>query len=163
MVFKYKLPGMYPVPAQETGEELERIYRERGKCDAKDVVDESRPEDAALHPCFEWQDDVAAELYREHQARKLINCVVTVAEKKHGGTMEVRAFQFVQDTYTPLNVVLQSTDMRAEMIDCALREFQTFKRKLEAYKEIDAVAPVIREIDRAIKHIKSDRGEETCC
>lgn len=162
LVYKYKLDGLYPVQAQTAGEEIERIYHKRGQCDAADVVDESRPESAALHPCFEWDDPVAAELWREQQARGIINCIVTVSETKKGETVEVRAFPHVADTYRPLNVVLESKDMETEMKESALREFLAFKHKLDAYKSLDAVRPVIGEIDRAVRRLKGeDRSEQT--
>lgn len=156
MVYKYKLDGLYPVQAQTAGEEIERIYQKRGQCDAADVVDESRPESAVLHPCFEWSDLVAAELWREQQARSIINCIVTVSETKKGETVEVRAFPHVADTYRPLSVVLESKDMEAEMRETALREFLAFKHKLDAYKSLDAVQPVIFEIDRAVRRLKGE-------
>lgn len=156
MVYKYKLDGLYPVQAQTAGEEIERIYHKRGQCGAADVVDESRPESAVLHPCFEWSDPVAAELWREQQARGIINCIVTVSETKKGETVEVRAFHHVANTYRPLNVVLESKDMEAEMKESALREFLCFKRKLEAYKSLDAVRPVIREVERAVRRLEGE-------
>lgn len=78
MVFEWKMKGLYPVAAQAAGMELERIYKDHGRCDAADVVDESRPEEAVLHPCFEWRDHVAAEFYRQQQARNLA-CIRSMA------------------------------------------------------------------------------------
>lgn len=156
LVYSWKLPGLYDIPAQDAGEEIERIYHKRGQCDAADVVDESRPESAVLHPCFEWRDPVAAELWRERQARGIINCVVTVSETKKGETVEVRAFPHVAGTYRPLSVVLESKDMEAEMRETALREFLAFRRKLDAYKSLDEVQPVIFEIDRAARRLKGE-------
>lgn len=161
MVYKYKLDGLYPVQAQTAGEEIERIYHKRGQCDAADVVDESRPESAVLHPCFEWNDPVAAELWREQQARGIINCIVTVSETKKGETVEVRAFHHVASTYRPLDVVLKSVDMETEMKESALREFLAFKRKLDVYKSLDAVRPAIKEIDRAIRRLGGDADAQT--
>lgn len=66
------------VSAQEAGEELQRIREERGRLTPATVVDESRPEDAVLHPVFEWRDPVAAEQWREHQAATLIKRVRVV-------------------------------------------------------------------------------------
>lgn len=162
MVYSWKLPGLYDVSAQCAGEEIERIYHKRGQCDAADVVDESRPESAVLHPCFEWSDPVAAELWREQQARGIINCIVTVSETKKGEPVEVRAFPHVADTYRPLDVVLESKDMETEMKESALREFLAFKRKLDTYKSLDAVRPVLKEIDRAVHRLKGDaRSDQT--
>jgi hypothetical protein len=66
------------IDAQTAGEELKRIHAERGKLTAKDVVDESRPDDAPLHPAFEWRDQVAAEEYRQIQALNLIKVVEVI-------------------------------------------------------------------------------------
>jgi hypothetical protein len=63
------------VDAQTAGEELDRIRQEHGMLEPGIVVDESRPDEAPLHPAFEWCDPKAAELYREHQASHLIKQV----------------------------------------------------------------------------------------
>ena len=63
------------VDAQTAGEELDRIRQEHGTLEPGTVVDESRPDEAPLHPVFEWCDPKAAELYREHQATHLIKQV----------------------------------------------------------------------------------------
>ena len=65
----------FGIDAQEAGEELERIKQRDGTIVPAAVVDEARPEDAVLHPAFEWVDPVAAERYREIQARQLIKRV----------------------------------------------------------------------------------------
>ena len=66
------------VDAQTAGEELDRIRKEHGMLEPGTVVDESRPDEAPLHPVFEWHDPKAAELYREHQATHLIKQVRVV-------------------------------------------------------------------------------------
>ena len=63
------------VDAQTAGEELDRIRQEHGTLEPGTVVDEARPDEAPLHPAFEWCDPKAAELYREHQATHLIKQV----------------------------------------------------------------------------------------
>mgnify|MGYP001809541431 CR=1 FL=1 len=65
----------FGIDPQAAGEELERIKQRDGTLTAPAVVDEARPDDAVLHPAFEWQDPVAAERYREIQARTLIKKV----------------------------------------------------------------------------------------
>ena len=68
MTYKWKLPGIIPVEAQEAGEELDRIYKKYGELQPSTIVDESRDSSAPLHKCFEWDDQTAAEKYRETQA-----------------------------------------------------------------------------------------------
>jgi hypothetical protein len=66
------------VDAQTAGSELDRIRRRDGTIKPAAVVDEARPEEAPLHPAFEWRDPVAAEQWREHQASTLIKVVRVV-------------------------------------------------------------------------------------
>lgn len=37
-----------------------------------------------------------------------------------------------------------------------MREFLAFKRKLDVYKSLDAVLPVIDEVDRAVRRLKGE-------
>jgi hypothetical protein len=66
------------VDAQTAGRELDRIRRRDGTIRPAAVVAEARPEEAPLHPAFEWRDPVAAEQWREHQASTLIRVVRVV-------------------------------------------------------------------------------------
>ena len=66
------------VDAQTVGETLAGLEDKHGGITAPMVVDESRPEDAPLHPCFTWDDQEAAELYRETEARSIVRSVRVV-------------------------------------------------------------------------------------
>ena len=78
--------------ATVTGE-IGRIIARDGGALPKVVVHEARPEDAPLHPAFEWDDEVAAERFRENQARSIIRCVMLVPEpEKHETLSPVRAY-----------------------------------------------------------------------
>ena len=74
--------GVRGLEAETAARELNRIRVERGgKLEPSAVVDEARPEDAPLHPAFEWDDDAAAESYRKLQARNLIRSIQVVRAK----------------------------------------------------------------------------------
>jgi hypothetical protein len=66
------------ITAQDAGDELARIQAEHGSLTPQTVVDESRPDDAPLHPAFEWDDSVASERYRHIQASDLIKTVEVI-------------------------------------------------------------------------------------
>lgn len=76
--YKYRGGRGYGVPAQVAGEEFDRIASKFGVLQPKDVVDEARPDDAPLHPAFEWNDFAAAEQFRQSQAREMIREIVVV-------------------------------------------------------------------------------------
>lgn len=148
MVYEWKMPGLYNVPAQVAGEELDRIYQDRGKLDAADVVDESRPEEAVLHPCFEWDDPKAAELYRQQQARNLINCIVTVVDTPKNKQVETRAFVHLEQSYHPLTVVVIDTEKLYQLKLSAFRELKAFRKK---YQNVAELVPVFQAIDAVIE------------
>lgn len=149
MVFEWKMKGLYPVAAQAAGMELERIYKDHGRCDAADVVDESRPEEAVLHPCFEWRDHVAAEFYRQQQARNLVGCIVTVEEPQKNERVEVRSFAHVSGTYTPMTVVVRDQDKRAELVEKTLREFRAIRDKANIISDEPRLMGIFQAIDAA--------------
>jgi hypothetical protein len=66
------------ITAQDAGDELTRIQAEHGSLTPQSVVDESRPDDAPLHPAFEWDDSIAGERYRHIQASDLIKTVEVI-------------------------------------------------------------------------------------
>ena len=80
MIYKYRLPGDYKIPAQVVGEELSRIEQENGGLTPDSVLESARSEESRLHDAFEWRDDVAAERFRLGQASKMIRSITVVME-----------------------------------------------------------------------------------
>ena len=68
------------IDAEIVGVELERIRSLTGGLKPKDVVKKARPKRSPIHKAFEWDDDVAGEKYRVHQARNLIRAVRVVVD-----------------------------------------------------------------------------------
>lgn len=142
-MYKWKIEGLYGVDAQVAGKELERIYSEQGTLEPSVVVEQSRPKSAPLHSVFEWDDEVAAEKWREQQARVVIASVMVVDESTDEPF--TRAFVHVSDDYRPLSIVLEDRDMTEELLDSALRELRTFERK---YNDLVQLAPVFHAIEQ---------------
>lgn len=139
--YQWKLDGMYNVDANVAGKELERIYNENGAIEPSVVVEQSRPKDAPLHSCFEWDDKAAAQKYREQQARVIIANVVIVGEPEED--TRTRAFVHVEQSYQPLYIVLESKDKTEELLQNAMRELRTFEAK---YRELSQLAPIFNAI-----------------
>lgn len=146
MVYQWKLPGLYPVDAQTAGEELERIYEDKGRLEPKEIVDESRPEEAPLHPCFEWDDPTAAELYRKHQAKQIIQSVVIPHETVNHEPVNVRAVVSIQGEYKPLTVVVNDDEQMNRLLADALAELKTFERKYSVLQQLAPIFDVIHSI-----------------
>lgn len=76
--WRYQVPGVKPETAVE---EIRRLEKSFGMATPKNVVAIARPKTAPLHPAFEWEDSIAGEKYREHQASQLIRAVHVVCEE----------------------------------------------------------------------------------
>lgn len=81
-----------PIPAKDVRNELRRIHDLRGELKPVDVVEESKPKAAPLHPCFEWNDTKAATEFRLHQARNIINIVQVTTTDARGRKCTVPEF-----------------------------------------------------------------------
>ena len=122
------------------------VLEAEGRLDAHNLVDVSRPEDAPLHSEFEWNDAIAGEKYREHQARNIIQQIVVYTEKKEPIRKYVHLYSD-EPTYHPIELVLKQPDMHAQMLANAKRELESFRRKYSQLKELKAVFNAIDELE----------------
>lgn len=117
------------VDAQTAGSELDRIRRRDGTIRPDVVVDEARPEEAPLHPAFEWRDPVAAEQWREHQASTLIKVVRVVPAAP--AELRVASVRPVTQAMAP---VVEHYDPMAREVQEAVGLVVEARRKIEALK-----------------------------
>lgn len=153
MVYKWKT-NFYKTPASVAAGVMEELSKD-GKLTAKSLVDASRPVNAPLHDEFEWNNDKAAELYRQEQARTMIQNIVVINEESPKQET-TRAFVHIKQeetsAYEPIAVVIHDEDKLAILYKTALRELESFKAK---YKGIKAFEAVIKEIDKLLPEVES--------
>jgi len=153
MSYSYK-PGksVAGLSADQVGSELERIRTVRGELTTKGVVDESRPDDAAFHPQFEWHDPKAAELYREHQARQIVHSVVIVSDKSEARPQAYIAVQVVSSSgerrhvYEPAASVAADSALRERHVNALKSKLNSMRRELVAFEEFSAVCAAIEAV-----------------
>lgn len=148
MVYDWKTP-IYKVSAQTAGEHIEHLDEIYGEVTPQILLDDSRPEDAVLHSCYEWDDGKAAERYRLHQSKMIIGNLVCVSvdDSKEYPTEPVRAFVSVNDRndkakYRPITVALSDEDTKNKVLENAYKELEMFQKK---YKDLIDVEKVIRD------------------
>ena len=146
MIYKWKI-SKYNLDAQKAGEELERIRNKYGELSACDIVEESRHENAVLHNCFEWRNDIAAQKYREHQAQDLIRNIVVEAIEDKEVNPPIRAYVKIQKDYKPIQEVVTVKDYRDELLQTALKDLKSFKTKYNQLKELSNVFKAIDEVN----------------
>lgn len=126
------------IDAQTAGEELARIHAEHGRLTPRAVVDESLPEDAPLHPAFEWRDNVAADEYRQIQARSLIKTVEVIRpaeDEKEPEPVYVKVANSPAQ-YERSSKVAQTPDMFESAFMLACQRLQSAQKAIEHLQQI---------------------------
>ena len=129
--------------------ELQALQRE-GLINPRRIVDFARNPKTAMHSHFTWDDGVAAEKWRLEEARTLVRVYVT----DYGTTNKtVLARTWVSLTsdqkngegYRELVAVMSDADMREQLLQDALRDCETFRKKYELLTEL---APLFTEMEK---------------
>lgn len=139
----------------------------KGALNASNLVEVSRPKSAPLHNEFEWRNTIAAENWRCHQARNIINAltftivkteedpseesVVLDVQKTAEPTTQVRAF-FKLDTessgnYESLQTILANEEKSDSLLQMALKEFTQFRNKYQTVRELIPLFQAFDEIN----------------
>jgi len=159
-MYKWKPGSVHVVDADAAGQALEEMVRRRGILTPGIVVEESRPEDAPLHDEFEWDDAIAAQQYREHQARYIIRSVVV--EMPNRDDRLVRAFVSVvpdSDSAPKMGVgqvYVRTTDalademLRKQVLKRALGELEAWQRR---YEDLEELAALFQSIEAARQQV----------
>lgn len=157
--FSWKPGTRVPVPATVAGAELDRIRESNaGALTAAAVVDAARHPDSPLHKAFNWNDDEAAEMFRQQQARHLIHSIrVTVT----GGESAPPRLVYVNVTtreagraYLPADVVLSDDQYRDQAVGEALAALEGWRRR---YADLRELSDLFAAIDRAARPVTAKR------
>jgi hypothetical protein len=120
------------ISPQVVGNELDRIHEKHGALKPTNVVEEARPEEAPLHPVFEWNDSIAAEEWRLHTARNLIRSVQVITSDNQKESVYVSVVtEHREREYQPLAVVAKSPDLYAEAVYEAQQRIKAAKKSLD--------------------------------
>lgn len=115
------------------------------------VVEASRPDDAPLNGCFEWDDGRAAHEHRLGQARTVIGSFVVVYRQTEASSERAtRGFVALSELrteatdgrkgYIPIERVIGDDDSRRAYLASILREIESFQRR---YAEVEEIADLI--------------------
>ncbi len=141
----WKIDGLYKADACKVAEELESLG---DTYSLSDVVDMARNENSEMHDCFEWDDSIAGNKYREIQAAKIIRLLVITKEdddKKEEKT-NIRFFVSTgnnDNTYTPTRLIVRNQTAYEELLERAYAELRAFKAKYSNLKELDEILALI--------------------
>lgn len=146
MIYRFKYGTRLNVSAQAAGELCAEL-ESQGKLTPHEVVEASRPDDAPLHAAFEWDDEVAAERYREVQAGHIIRSIEVVIPETSEPTKAFHSLVVTEEKreYREITHILKVKDDRELLLAEARRELAMFKRKYAALEELANVFAAIEQ------------------
>ena len=150
--YEYRVNPGYAVPAQVVGELCEQLEGTEEGLTPHTFIEASRDPSSPTHIMLEWNDDIAAEKYREHQARKIIGNIRIVKEENDTSYLE-RGFVSIPggtNTYVTMQSALNRDDWRKHLLDDARRDMECFKAK---YRRLTELAAVIAEMDKVTSQV----------
>lgn len=142
IVSRWKVQGLYKADAQKVADEILTLG---DSVEPSAVVEKAKDENTELHKCFEWRDDIAAEKYRLHQARKLM-CNLIIVEQEKKDTQEPVRLMFktkAHEGYKPISLIMQEPDEYKALLNRAYRELARFKQKYKMLKELKDIFELI--------------------
>ena len=137
-------------------EELERLRQNNGGefvAPAAVVEFAKRNKRAALHKEFEWDNTKAAQQFRLDQARHLIRLYINVIETENGN-IPTRMYVSLEGDrkrsggYRTLESVMTNAELREQLLQQALEEFQRVRRK---YQTLQELTPIFAAMDRVVQ------------
>ena len=149
MIYKWKPATRIKTSATTAGAVFEELENTIGLT-AQNLVEASREEDAPLHNEFEWNDSIAAEKYREDQARYLIRSITICQETNDEKTTPiiVRAFfQTTSEEYENIAVIFSDEEKKSALLERALMELEWFKTKYASLKDLDLIFNAIDKLE----------------
>lgn len=144
MEARWKLEGIFKADPSKVADEVSSMGE---AVSPKDLVSYARDESSELHKCFEWDDTVAGEKYRELQAKKVLQHLVVIPRVEEQEAKSYRLFVNTGDNsgvYKPMELVMKKPDEYASLLEMAKRELQNFKNK---YSMLVELGRVFEEID----------------
>ena len=152
-IYAWKPRAIVPVKAQIVGEYLEKLRLERGGALVpNDLVRVAKSKRSPLHPCFEWDDTVAAGKHRDAQARYLMRNIVVVVSREDGERVDFRMLTVEYDeergsgAYTSTIEILSNQERRRHLLQKALKEFEIWRDRYEHIHELTTIFQAMDEL-----------------
>lgn len=146
-VIKWSVSGIFRADASKCYQEIQDIGEE---VKPEQVLDVARDEDTELHKCFEWDDSLAAEKYRLHQARNVINHLIVVKREVEDDDSKPIQFRVLMKNESDMDsgykqtvVMVRDDDEYKKLLEQAYRELHSFKQKYSCLSELAEILALI--------------------
>ena len=141
----WKVKGFFKADAETVYKEITALG---GSFSPEQIVEAAREEGTELHKCFTWDDTVAAESWRRHQARMLVAQLVVRTETADKEPVAVRviASTATRNEYKPVVKLIEAEQGYADLLARAINELKAFQQKYKAITELREIFAAIDEL-----------------
>ena len=147
----------------EVIEEIITVQKEKGLT-AENLIETAKIKSNPLHKLFDWDDSSAAEKWRLHYARNLINEVKVIIDTK-----ELYAFENVNVTfentsgenereYKPRAEILSNEEYRRQVIASALNYMDYWTEKNKEFSEFKPIFISVNKVKKALSKKWKKKG-----
>ena len=141
----WKVKGFFKADAETVYKEIAALG---DSFSPEQIVEAAREEGTELHKCFTWDDTVAAESWRRHQARMLVAQLVVKTETTDKEPVAVRviASTATRNEYKPVVKLIEAEQGYADLLARAINELKAFQQKYKAITELREIFAAIDEL-----------------
>lgn len=146
--YEWKTGSCVNADPQAVGEMFEQLAQTEEGLTAETLLEANKPITAPLHDDYDWDNIVAADKWRLHQSRHFLNSLtIKVLMDDNSEPIQTRAVHIttVSHKYEPIQVIVQEPDKYATLLNNALSDLQTFRKK---YQVLSELKPIFDELDK---------------
>lgn len=142
---EWKVKGLYKADAEAVYSEITALG---DSFSPEQIVEAAKDENSELHKCFTWDDTVAAENWRKHQARVLVAQLVVRTETSDNEPVAVRVVASTthRNEYKPVVKLLEVEQDYADLLARAVRELKAVQAKYKTVTELREIFEAIDEL-----------------
>lgn len=149
MIYGWRQGSRVNLDAQKVGEAIERLQKgQNDPLEPSTVVNAARDPASVMHPHFQWDDAIAAEAFREDQARDLVRSLTVDISRSNLEARPVRAFVNVEvgaeRGYVSTATAMSSEDLRKQVLSKAFAELESWRAR---HAELSELARIFSAID----------------
>jgi hypothetical protein len=148
---KYKIGGMI---TPKVIKEIVTIQKSQGLTPTN-LVERAKNKQSSLHNLFEWNDTIAGEKYRLHQAVNIINYIEVEVKgdlfPRYESVVITNGSGNLKREYYDNKQIISNEKLRKQMVQFALANLEGWKIKFQYYNELK---PIVVSIDKTKKKLE---------
>lgn len=139
------------VDANIMGKALEKIEKKYGSVSPENILNEASKPKHPLHKCFEWDNTIAAQKWRERQAHSMLRILVVETDEIKE---PIRAFVYIktekEGIYQDIEKALTVQESSDFLVEQAKREMDSWIKKYQHLKQLNAYFRVLKKVHNIV-------------